>query len=47
MLDLKTDIATSELSPAEKTLVTVTTLHGLARSLLERNGGTRELPLRP
>jgi superfamily I DNA/RNA helicase len=45
--DLRSDIGTSSLSPAEKTLVTVTTLHGLARSLLEQNGGTRELPLRP
>jgi superfamily I DNA/RNA helicase len=45
--DLKTDILTSDLSRAEKSLVLVTTLHGLARSLLERNGGTREFPLRP
>jgi ATP-dependent DNA helicase UvrD/PcrA len=38
--DLDNEINTSDLSPEERKLVTVTTLHGLARSLVERNGGT-------
>ena len=38
--DLSTDIRNSHLQQAEKQLVSVTTLHGLARSLIERNGGS-------
>jgi superfamily I DNA/RNA helicase len=45
--DLTRDIETSSLSPAEKGLVTVTTLHGLARSIIERSGGTKEQRLEP
>jgi len=37
--DLDNEIETSDLSPEERKLITVTTLHGLARSLVERNGG--------
>lgn len=38
--DLSADIRNSDLQQAEKRLVSVTTLHGLARSLIERNGGS-------
>jgi superfamily I DNA/RNA helicase len=47
VFDLNGEIQSSDLSPAEKKLVTVTTLHGLARSILERNGGTSEHRLKP
>jgi hypothetical protein len=43
--DLDNDVQTSDLSPAEKSLVTVTTLHRMARSLVERNRGTTALPM--
>lgn len=38
--DLENEIRTSNLSQDEKKLITTTTLHGLARSVIERNGGT-------
>jgi superfamily I DNA/RNA helicase len=43
--DLEAEIATSDLRPAEKALINVSTLHHLGRSLVERNGGTAALPL--
>lgn len=43
--DLRNEIETSNLSDDEKETVTTTTLHGLARSLIERNGGTSHHPL--
>jgi superfamily I DNA/RNA helicase len=45
--DLESEVDTSDLAPAEKALVTVKTLHGLARSLIERNHGTKQLPMKP
>jgi superfamily I DNA/RNA helicase len=44
--DLRDDVERA-LSDAEQGRVTVTTLHGLARSLLERSHGTSDQPLRP
>ena len=46
--DLKTEIASDKaLSEADQGRVTVTTLHGLARSLVEKNLGTASHPLAP
>jgi superfamily I DNA/RNA helicase len=45
--DLTSDLDTSHLAPAERALVRVTTLHGLARSIIERNRGTSEFPMKP
>jgi superfamily I DNA/RNA helicase len=44
--DLDRDLDRSALTPAEKALVTVLTLHSLARSLIERNNGTATLSMK-
>jgi superfamily I DNA/RNA helicase len=43
--DLEAEIETSDLRPAEKALINVSTLHHLARSLVERNRGSASLPM--
>jgi superfamily I DNA/RNA helicase len=46
--DLKDDIATdTSLSAQQKSCVSVLTLHSLARSIIERNRGTKALSLKP
>lgn len=46
--DLSDDIATDDsINPEDKRRVSVMTLHSLARSILERNHGTHDVPLAP
>lgn len=45
VIDLRTDV--DHLDPKESERVEVSTLHTLARSVIERNGGTKTLPLGP
>jgi len=45
VVDLENDVRSSDLADEAKSCVTVSTLHRFARGVVERNGGTRDLPL--
>ena len=47
ILDLQQRVRSSDLPDEAQALVTVSTLHTLARSVVERNGGTASLPMAP